>query len=183
MRSAAERSHRELHLPAAPRAISHVKQGSWRSYSFIWCLNGLWTPAVSPVTARYWVSVIIRLLVVKWALMKELAVAADGSITGGMVANSRVSSPAQEHTHQLWTTGPAENQDTAIYDLADSTEKGDSSPSWCKLQHFFVKAKQTWAVDYCCSLSLRNISHLPLLHKEEAPFRFAFLQWTNYEWV
>lgn len=69
--SRAERSRRELHLPAAPRAISHVKQGSWRSCSFIWCLNGLRTPAVGPVTGHYWVSVIIRLLLVKGAPMKR----------------------------------------------------------------------------------------------------------------
>lgn len=69
--SRAERSRRELHLPAAPRAISHVKQGSWRPCSFIWCLNGLRTPAVGPVTGHYWVSVIIRLLLVKGAPMKR----------------------------------------------------------------------------------------------------------------
>lgn len=46
-------------------------EGGLRSYSFIWCFDGLRAPAVSPVTARYWVSVIICSLIVKWALMKR----------------------------------------------------------------------------------------------------------------
>ena len=79
----------------------------WRSRSFIWCFNGLWTPAVGPVTARYWVSVIIRSLIVKRALMKRagsprgrLRYWRNGSQQRGQLP------PAREHTHQPRETGP-----------------------------------------------------------------------------
>lgn len=67
-------SLRELHLPAAPRALGHVKQGSWRSRSFIWCLDGLRSPAAGPSHSSLfhdWVSAITRLLLVNGSPMKR----------------------------------------------------------------------------------------------------------------
>lgn len=64
-----------LHVPVGPRSSSCVTLGSCRRGSevtrFICCFNGLRIPAVSSVTARYWVSVITHSLIVKWALMKS----------------------------------------------------------------------------------------------------------------
>lgn len=154
-----------LHLSAAPRAISHVKKGSWcrALYSFIWCFNGLRTPAVGPVTARYWVSVIIRSLIVNWGPMKRAgSPPADGSVTGGMVASTGVSCTAvRTHAPPLRAKDPAENRDTAIYGPAQTTGEWASSFSW--LKHFLREVKGPRAVDWiiwAIAVSVTKTGHL-----------------------
>ncbi len=57
--------------PSSTQGDQPCQTGFLEFVGFIWGFNGLWTPAASPVTARYWVSVIIRSLIVKWAPMKR----------------------------------------------------------------------------------------------------------------
>ena len=103
--------------PSSPQGDQPCQTGLWERglgvrSSFIPRFNRLWTPAVGAVTACYWVSVIICLLIVKWALMKRA-----GSPTrrlcywrNGFQQQGQV--PCMEHTRPLWATGHADNEDT-----------------------------------------------------------------------